>query len=110
MKNLSRNFTISLMFCFLFSTVLFAGKEKEIVKQYSGKDEVKIKLVLGSCQLEKSKDDDIHVIVVYSYDDDDFEAKFREKGKTLHIKEKLYGNNNGGHSSWTVSVPDGIEI
>ena len=110
MKNLSRSFAAGLLVCFLFSSVLFAGRQHEETHQYGGIEKVKIKLVLGNCLINKSKDKTVHIKVVHTYDEDDFEARFNEKGKTLHIKEKLYGHNNGGYSDWTISVPDGIEI
>ncbi len=110
MKNFARSFTAGLLFCFLFSAALFAGRKQEMVSQYAGMEKVKIKLILGSCHIEKSKDNSIHVKVVHSYDEDDFEAKINTKGKTLYLKEKLHSDNNGGHSDWTVAVPNGMEV
>lgn len=108
MRNFKKIITGAIFFGLLLSGSVFANADKVIEKQYSGKEKIKIKLILGSCLLQKSKDSSIHVKVVHSYDEDDFEAIFREKGKKLILKESLHGN--GGHSKWTVAVPEGVEI
>ena len=92
-----------------FSQVLAGGK-KEIQKTFEPKENVKIKLILGGCTLKKSNDQKIHVQVVHSYDEEDFEVQFREKSSSLSIREKLHGNNNGGYSKWLIELPDKTEV
>lgn len=103
---------LALLFLILIlSTTLFADGEKEIQKTFSPKEEVRLKLALGDCLLEKSSDGQIHVHLVYSYEDGDiFEPRLEEKAKTLNLLEKFRGNNPRGYSKWTVAVPDNTEI
>ena len=89
---------------------LFAQGKKEIKKSFEAKENVKIDLVLGECLLKASSDDKIHVLAIYTYHDDYFEAKFKEKSKTLYIREKFYGENGGGYSKWTISLPEGLDV
>lgn len=110
MKNKTFLISIILIFGIVCSGQLLAGEKKEINKTFEGKKSVKIKLVLGNCTLKKSNDQNIHVRVVYSYDEEDFEVKFTEKTKSLSIKEKIHGNNNGGYSKWLIEIPDETEI
>jgi DUF4097 and DUF4098 domain-containing protein YvlB len=104
-------FLFIIIFSMLFSADLFAWGKKEIQKSFDSKKLIKIKLILGECIIQKSTDQKkIYVDVVYTYDDEDFEARFREKEKSLNIQEKLYGQNNGGYSKWTISIPEDIEV
>lgn len=110
----------SILLCLLFLTSLMivpvlAQDEKEIKESFDNPGEVKLKLVLGDCEIIKSKDKRIHVRLVYAYDeDDDFEAIFREQTRRLILEEKFHSRhrNNGpeGYSHWTVAVPDDVEI
>ncbi len=95
---------------FLFSVNLFASDTKEINKTFSKKDELKIKLVLGSCHFKKSSDNNIHVYLTYTYDEENYEAQFKEKSTSIRITEKLWGSDNRGYSKWIISVPEDIEI
>jgi len=94
----------------LFSSNLFAGDTKEIEKTFLKKDEIKIKLVLGSCHFKKSSDSSIHVYLKYTYDDENYEPQFKEKATSIRITEKFHGSDNSGDSKWTISVPEDIEI
>jgi hypothetical protein len=89
---------------------LFAQGKKEIDKSFDAKERVKIKLVLGDCLIKTSLDNQIHVRLIYSYNDDYFEAKFREKSNSLVIQEKFYGQNGDGFSKWTISIPEKMEV
>jgi len=95
---------------FISSISLFSQGKKEIEKSFDAKEQVKIKLVLGDCLIKASPDDKIHVQLVYSYNDDYFEAKFREKSKSITIQEKFYGQTGGGFSKWMISVPQKTEV
>jgi len=82
---------------FVVSAALLAAPEEKLDKTFAKKDEIRFKLVLGDCQLKKSSDSRIHVHLVYSYEPDmSFEPRIEERG--------------GSYSTWTVEVPDDIEI
>ncbi|NIO49755.1 MAG: DUF4097 family beta strand repeat protein [Candidatus Aminicenantes bacterium] len=96
---------------FMVSAALLAAPEEKVEKTFSKKDEIRFKLVLGDCQLKKSADSRIHVHLVYSYEPDmSYEPRIKERGDTLYLEEKMRGNNPKGYSTWTVEVPDDIEI
>ncbi len=98
----------ALLVCLLFSGSLYA--QKEIDKTFDAKKAVKLELALGSCWVKSSNDDKIHVHLEYSYDDESFEAIFRDKGRNLNIKEKFFGNGHDGYSNWTISLPKDVEL
>jgi len=94
----------------LITSNLFAQREKVENKVYDKKKEVKLKLVLGSCEIKKSNDDKIHVKLVYTYDDDNFEPVFKERERSIFLQEKFHGDNPRGHSRWTIAISNDTEI
>jgi DUF4097 and DUF4098 domain-containing protein YvlB len=96
---------------FMVSAALLAAPEEKVDKTFGKKDEIRFKLVLGDCQLKKSSDGRIHVHLVYSYEPEmSFEPRIEERGDRLYLEEKIRSNNPKGYSTWTVEVPDDIEI
>jgi hypothetical protein len=94
----------------IMSLNLFAQNEKEIQKVYDKKKLVKLKLVLGDCRVEKSSDGKIHVDLVYTYDDDNFEPRFAEKARSIEVRERFHGDNPRGYAKWTISVPNETKV
>lgn len=92
----------------LLSSVLFA---KEIKKDFSKVKKMDVKLVLGSCEFQKSSDGKIHVTVDYSFDEENFKTIFKEKNNKLSIEEKFeQDSDNDGESFWIISMPDDIDV
>lgn len=90
---------------------LSAREMKEIDKTFPSCQRLRIKTVLGNCIIDKSDDGQIHINVRYDYDDDEFEAKFRERKNRLDVEEDIDCNNcNNRRSIWTVLVPAGVDI
>lgn len=100
--------TVILFISFSMNTSVFA--QKEITRDFEKRETIKLKLALGSLVINKSSDDQIHVFLEHTFDDDNFEAIFKERNRSLQIKEKFYGGNPKGYSKWELSVPDGVEI
>ena len=94
----------------ILGSQLLAGSGKVFEESYPQKEKLKIELVLGSCTIKKSTDDKIHVMVNYTYDDENFEIKVKEKERSLHLEEKFYGRNSSGDSEWTIYLPDKVKI
>ena len=87
-----------------------AGRKQEDVRSFEGIESIRINTVSGDCVIRKGSSDKVEVEVVWSYRPrDSFEPKFRERGRVLKLSEDMYGSNSG-HSTWTLSVPDGIEV
>lgn len=95
-----------------FSISGLTQNEKNIDKTFDSKDEIRLKLVLGECSIEKSSDNRIHVNLVYWYEDDIFEPIFREQGTRLYLEEDFHSDRDAGdgYSRWTLQIPDDIEI
>lgn len=107
-------FRKALIFCligiFIFCLNLFADPKRKIVKEFDKKEMVSLKTVSGDCIIKTGGNDKIIVEVENEYSPrDTFEPIFRERGKTLRLKEKLYDSNRG-RSIWVITVPEGTEI
>jgi hypothetical protein len=84
--------------------------KKVIEKSFDPAESIKIETVLGGCTIRRGESGRINVRVEYTYDDEDFEVRFRERGSTLYIEEDLDGNNPKGGAEWFIEVPEGIDI
>lgn len=98
-----------LLVCSL-STAALARKTKVVEKTFGRVESLKVETILGDCVIRQGDGDKIIIRVEYTYDEDDFEAKFRERGGTLHVEEDLDGNDIKGESEWLIVLPAGIEI
>jgi hypothetical protein len=93
-----------------FSTAAFARKAKVIEKTFERAESLKIETVLGDCVIKTHSGGSIEIRVEYTYDDDQFEAKFKERNGTLLVREDIDGKNVRGESEWLIVVPEGIDI
>ena len=94
----------------VFSLVANAQSDGKFEKSFSKVDRVRIQTVLGSCKIEKSSDDMIHVLVEYTYDPRDYEIDYYEGNNSLDLEEEFEENNPRGYSKWSVAIPDGIDL
>jgi hypothetical protein len=100
----------------VFSVVLLlavgtlAGPRGEDARSFEGIEVIRIGTISGDCIIQKGGSDKVEVEVVWSYRPrGSFEPEFRERGKVLRLGEDMYGSNSG-YSTWTLSIPDGIEV
>lgn len=108
MKTFFKSVLTTMMLGLFLSSTLFA---KEIKKEYSGQSELKIKLILGSCTILDSKDNKIHILLEYTYDDEFFTPVFKVTEKKIQIKETFHGpDGKDGDSKWTINLPAGMEV
>jgi len=103
---------LAILFLILFLSLnLLAAPEKEIQKTFPAKEEIRLRFALGDCRIEKSSDGQIHVHLVYSYEDSEaFEPRLEERARAIYLEEKFHRNNPHGYSKWTVAIPDNTEI
>ena len=94
----------------LLSVNAVAGRGQEETKTYQGIETIRLNTVSGDCIIQKGTGTDVTVEVVSSYRPrDSFEPRFKDRGKVLKLSEEMYGSNSG-RSTWTLTVPDNVEI
>ncbi len=92
------------------SSAAFARKAKVIEKTFDRVESLRVETILGDCIIKQGSGSEISIRVEYTYDDEDFEARFKERGTTLYVEEDIDGKNVKGESEWLIVVPEGIDI
>jgi len=110
MKTITIHLILYFLLSFVLGSQLLAWGGKIFKESYPSKEKLKIELKLGNCIIKKSSDDKIHVVVDYTYDENNFEIRVKEKERSLHLEEKFYGRNASGDSEWTIYLPDNAKI
>jgi len=98
---------ISLLFLSCLHATAWGG---EINNTYAKKEFVKLKAILGSCKVIKSKDDSIRVGLLYSFSDDEYRAVFSESRDSLLLEEEFSEKSPIGASSWIIAVPEDMRL
>ena len=110
MKLIIRGTAVFLGLVLLLVSSTLAGPKSEESQSFEGIEVIRINTVSGDCVVQKGVGDKVEVEVVWSYSPrDSYEPKMRERSKVLKLSEDMYGSNSG-RSTWTLTVPDGIEI
>jgi len=104
MKKITLSF---IMLAFLFSTIV---AQKVVDKKFKATETVSISTVSGDCIIKKGGNDEIKVHLTYTFNDDCFSYKFKEKAGKLEISEKLSGHSCRGESNWEITVPENTKI
>ena len=87
------------------------AQEKTISKSFQGIKEIKLNTASGDLKIVKGGDNKVDVELVYSYDDDVFEAIMEQDGDDLDLEEKFERNTSSrGSSKWKITVPENIDI
>ena len=110
MNNTGRVIVALMLALLVFSVNAFTGEKVEVSESYENISRIKLKTVSGDCVISKGDGKTVTLEVVNSYRPrDSFEPKIRTSGGTLRLTEEIF-ESNSGYSTWTLTVPDGIEI
>ena len=110
MRVSAKIFGITIVLALLLAIGVSAGTRDEVSRTFSGIKVIKIETVSGDCHISQGTGDDVEVRVVSHYRPyDAFEPIFRDRGKTLYLREELDGSCSGG-SDWNLIVPKGTRI
>lgn len=110
MKVYGKAAVVLLLAVLFLSAGAFCQRERAVSKSFENIERIKIKTVSGDCIVNKGDAKTVTVEVTNHYSPrESFEPKIRASGRTLRLTEEIYESNSGG-SSWTLTVPDGVEI
>jgi len=88
--------------------------QKTINKSFKGVERIRLEIASGNGIIKKGNSDEVKVNLVYTYDDDEYEATFDQKGDVLRMREEFSNRrrrwNNRGKSEWTLEIPDGMIV
>lgn len=96
---------------FIFVTVaLAANAQEEISKTFSGVKKIKINTASGDLILAKGSSNDVQVKVTFTYGTEEYQPVLEQNGTTLTLKEDFNKRSVSGKSTWTLTIPDGLEV
>lgn len=87
---------------------VYAQKTK--TENFTGIKSIRLTAAAGSAKFVKSSGQSVKVNLEYTYDDDEFEYKMENRDGTLVLEEDFHGHNVSGRSTWSLEVPDGVEV
>lgn len=105
MKTIKQNITL-ICTILLFSTTINA---QQINQTFSGIKGIDISTASSNCVLEKGSGDQVTVKLHHTYGDD-YKPSVEKTGSTLRIKESHQNGSTGGDGTWTLTIPDGLEV
>lgn len=93
------------MLCACFTLV----KAQEISKSFAGVKKIELTAASGNVIIAPGTSDDVTVTLVHTYDEG-FHPVMKQQGSTLVLKEEFDRGSHDGHSTWTLTVPDDLDI
>jgi hypothetical protein len=97
---------------FLFTLLLihFGLAQQKVEKSFDGINSIRLNTASGDCSIQKGSGSQVNVLVEFTFDPENYEAKMEKNGTRLVLEEKFHGISLRGESKWTLKVPDGLEI
>ncbi len=78
-------------------------------KTFEAKKTIRMKTIMGNCLVKRGDNKNILVNIEYTYPQENYKPKIKERKNKLILKEKLKGNS-AGEATWFLTVPENIEI
>ena len=103
--------TIMLLLAFLVSVTAYG--QKTINREFDGVESIRMSTASGNGTFKKGTGKTVKVTLEYTYDDDEYEPVFDQRGSRLVIEEDFSNRNrrwSRGKAEWTIEVPDGLRV
>lgn len=95
---------------FLLAIPVVATAQGVISDSFSGVTRIELSTGSGDAVFVKGGGSTVELHLEYTYSDSSFEPRIRQSGSTLFLEEEFSGRNNRGRSTWTLTVPDGLDV
>ena len=89
---------------------LSAAQDKTVNKTFSNIKNIRLNTASGDIQIKKGSGAEVKVQVKYTYDDDNYKVIMDQSESRLTLKEEFDRGSFSGNSSWTLEIPDNIDI
>lgn len=79
---------------------------------FSGVKSIQLSTGSGNAVILRGEGADVGLVIEYTYSDSDFQPKIRQSGDLLVLEEKIENGlmSSRGQSTWTLTVPAGLDI
>lgn len=106
MKSIKTSTVLATLLAVLYSLTINA---QQIDQTFSGIEEIDISTASSNCILKKGSGDQVNVKLEHTYSEG-FKPTVEKSGSTLQIRETHQNGSIGGDGSWTLTIPDGLEV
>ncbi|MBA4144863.1 MAG: hypothetical protein C0523_03795 [Cytophaga sp.] len=89
---------------------LLVSAQTNLNKSFSGIKKIKMSTASGDCKISKNSGSAVTVNLKHTYEAGRYTPLIEQQGELLTIKEEFQSGNNNGQSTWTLTVPDEVEI
>lgn len=94
----------------LLAIPVVATAQGVITDSFSGVTRIELSTGSGDAVFVKGGGSTVDLHLEYTYSDNSFKPRFVQNGSTLVMSEEFTGRNNRGRSTWTLTVPDGLDV
>jgi hypothetical protein len=85
--------------------------QERIERSFSGVEKIRLTTASGNGTIKKGNGNEVRVVVEYTYDEEDYQPEFEQRGTTLVIEEEFRRSRYmRGYAEWTLEIPDGLDL
>lgn len=99
---------LAITFLLTFCGLVFLNAQ-EITESFEGVKKIELTAASGNVIVQHGSGDAVEVNLVHTYDEG-FRPVMKQQGSTLVLKEEFDRGSHNGHSTWTLTVPDDLDI
>lgn len=101
----------STLTAFILLLAIHAQAQETIERSFTGVEKIRLTTASGNGVIKKGNSNEVKVTVKYTYDKDDYDPEFEQRGSTLIIDEDFRRSRYmRGYSEWTLEIPDGLVL
>lgn len=93
-----------------FSTTSLASAQSVITDSFTDVTHIELSTGSGDAVFVKGGGSTVELHLEYTYSDSSFEPRIQQNGSTLVLEEEFSRRNNRGRSTWTLTIPDGLDV
>jgi hypothetical protein len=90
-------------------TTLASTAQNNLDKSFTGIKKIKMTIASGDCIIKKGASAGVNVSLKHSYSEG-FEPTIEQEGDRLILKETFRNRSMSGDATWTLTIPDGIDV
>ncbi len=94
----------------LLSVPAFSSAQGVITNSFSDVTHIELSTASGDAIFVKGGGTTVELHLEYTFSDASFEPVIRQSGSMLILEEEFTQRNNRGRSTWTLTIPDGLDI
>lgn len=89
---------------------LLVSAQSTLNKSFNGIKKIKMSTASGDCKISKNSGNAVTVNLKHSYEAGRYTPVIEQEGDQLIIKEEFKSGNNSGQSTWTLTLPDDVDL